>query len=810
MSETHSPSSAGNGAAPAFAVDATPAPPVTAFPFKCALSLAPLIAFWHRDVPGKHPPLEILSQKLREDLQRAPELLGVIDDLSILERYQELLELMMSAVIPLASRDRQYSAACAPFNFQIFFATAAMQRLLMNEPLASRLSLDAATLMWGKLLRAYIHILKKFYGIDFDFDYPLIFSVPDSETKLDRHFRMYIDTRFIEIKNLSRVKPLKDDDKKRLMANLTDLKLLMELIPPDNFEFQGFTVVHAVEVTDQEVLSSLKRDLIEKESIISDAKFNFLQNKLRVFLRKPNLILGLAAIDGDRIFPLNYGLKTDAHCNGMPLTDLRISNFTGSVYERAVLEGGVVVDDLTTYTRRTSVEDDILKHGVRNVAVMPLYYQNKLIGTLELGSPSPGDINGLTAKRLVEVTPLFSMAIRRNLDEMNTQVQAIIKEKCTAIHPSVEWRFRYAAYNLLAKQQQGVTAEMEDIVFEEIYPLYGLSDIRSSSIQRNEAIKMDLLEHLSLVKEIIGLARRAKPMPFLEELAYRLDLRTASIEDGMHSGDEAGLVDFMKREVEPYFQSLEALGGEVGDKIQEYKKAVDPHLGLIYRRRKDFEDSVTRISEAISCHLDKEQALAQSMFPHYFEKHKSDGVDHGMYVGAALVEDGKFDMMYLKNLRLWQLIVMCDIARKTEKLKSRLQVPLETTHLILVQNTPLSIRFRFDEKQFDVDGAYNIRYEIMKKRIDKAVIKGRAERLTQPGKIAIVYSQDREAAEYKRYLDFLLHAGHLTGEREELELEDLQGIQGLRALRVTVNMQRESPQRTIAPQETTEMAEMVT
>jgi hypothetical protein len=135
---------------------------------------------------------------------------------------------------------------------------------------------------------------------------------------------------------------------------------------------------------------------------------------------------------------------------------------------------------------------------------------------------------------------------------------------------------------------------------------------------------------------------------------------------------------------------------------------------------------------------------------------------------------------------------------------------LETTHLILVQNTPLSIRFRFDEKQFDVDGAYNIRYEIMKKRIDKAVIKGRAERLTQPGKIAIVYSQDREAAEYKRYLDFLLHAGHLTGEREELELEDLQGIQGLRALRVTVNMQRESPQRTIAPQETTEMAEMVT
>jgi hypothetical protein len=40
-----------------------------------------------------------------------------------------------------------------------------------------------------------------------------------------------------------------------------------------------------------------------------------------------------------------------------------------------------------------------------------------------------------------------------------------------------------------------------------------------------------------------------------------------------------------------------------------------------------------------------------------------------------------------------------------------------------------------------VDGAYDIRYEIVKKRIDKALIKGTNERATQPGKIVIVYSQ---------------------------------------------------------------------
>jgi hypothetical protein len=140
------------------------------------------------------------------------------------------------------------------------------------------------------------------------------------------------------------------------------------------------------------------------------------------------------------------------------------------------------------------------------------------------------------------------------------------------------------------------------------------------------------------------------------------------------------------------------------------------------------------------------------------------------------------------------------MARKADWLKERLRVPLEMAHLILVQSTPLAIRFRPDEKQFDVDGAYNIRYEILKKRIDKAVIKGTAERLTQPGKIAIIYSQAREAGEYREYLAYLRASGYLTHDVEEVELEDLQGIQGLKALRVTVGMPPAVPDQCIAPE----------
>ena len=110
---------------------------------------------------------------------------------------------------------------------------------------------------------------------------------------------------------------------------------------------------------------------------------------------------------------------------------------------------------------------------------------------------------------------------------------------------------------------------------------------------------------------------------------------------------------------------------------------------------------------------------------------------------------------------------------------------LRVASLVLVHSNPLAIRFRMDEKQFDVDGAYNIRYEIIKKRIDKAHIKGTDERLTVPGKISIVYSQDKDAREYLKYIKYLQSKNYF-GKVEELELEDLQGVSGLKALRVEV------------------------
>lgn len=767
------------------------------FPFVCQLSLAPLIAFWQQSIPDGHPLQPVMRAQTEAAFKETPALLEPITDLSILEPYQDLLDIFMTMAFPRASWDEIYAAALVPFHLQTFYASPRFRDILTSESgfVQGRISVDLQTVHHVKLLHAYAYILQRFYDISLEFDYPLIFTATDPSTGLDLHFRVDFDARFVDVKTVGRLPTLTDADKQHLLANLADPDVLMSLLPPERFVFEGFIIVNALDVTDQEVLSSLKRDLIEKESIISNDRFHGLQQKLRTLFRKPDLYFELSAIQNNQVLLLNVSHQIEYSCIYADSQHHDIEDFAGSVYDRACRDGELLlVEDLTTFPDRTATEEELIGQGLRSFVVAPLHYQDNLIGTVALGSPRPSDLHALNIMKLRDVLPLFAVSIHRSLEELNTRLQAIIKEQCTAIHPSVEWRFRQAALRWTEQHYSSGMTEMEPIVFEDVYPLYAVSDIRSSSRQRSAGIQADLLEHLSLAQEILCLGHGHKPLPILDHMAHHVGKWMSQLTGEFGAGDELSVIEFLRQDVEPLFEPLRQFSPEIAEKIDAYQAVIDPQLGTVYRRRRDFEESVMCINEVLSSYLDAEQEKAQAMFPHYFEKHKSDGIEHGIYIGASMVENGHFDLLYLHNLRLWQLMVMCGAVRLAEQMRSKLKVPLELAHLILLQQTPLSVRFRLDEKRFDIDGAYNMRYEIIKKRIDKAMIKDRDERLTQPRKIAIVYSQPREAQEYWEYIDYLQASGYVTGEVEMLDLEDLEGAQGLKALRITVALGDDAPE----------------
>jgi hypothetical protein len=742
-------------------------------------------------MPREHPVQGALAVNVQQMLQEAPALLEPIVDGVVIAQHQEIIDTLMSVIFPRASSDEVAAAALWPYHLRSFYATPAFARQLLAEDgcMRGRPNVEADLIEQIRILYAYALVLERVYGLTVDFAYPLIYTATDPDTGLDCHFKAVWNTRFVEVRTVGEIPPMTETLRTQILANLGNAPILMALLPPEHFVFCGFIVLHALEVTDQEVLSSIKRDLIDRESLISTTRLHRLQAKLRTLLRRPELCFGLAALQGEQLWLLHGEAEIAYHCIYADSQHYALSELAGSVFERVFAHGELVlIEDLTTYAPRSAVEDMLIQQGIRNLVVAPLLYQNMVIGALELLSPLPGSLHAMNTVKLQEVLPLFAMAVQRSMDEFDTRIQAVIKEQCTAIHPAVEWRFRQAAIRWGEQRKRGALVEIEPIVFDEVYPLYGVSDIRGSSTHRNAAIQADLVAHLELARDILQLGYAYSPLPLLTVLSFHACRHIAHLEAGLGASDETTVLEFLRRDVEPVFSYLQTCGPELRATIDTYRATLNPRLGTLYQQRKDFEDSVMQLTETLAAYLDSEEDKAQAMIPHYFEQHKSDGIEYGIYVGASLLEHGGFDMVHVHNLRLWQLLVTCRLARQAAQVKAQLKMPLEVAHLILVQHMPMAIRFRFDEKRFDIDGAYNMRYEIVKKRLDKALIKGSDERLTQPGTIAIVYAQPREAQEYRDYIAYLQAVGELTADVETLVLEDLPGAQGLQALRVTVAM----------------------
>ncbi len=759
------------------------------FPFRTSLSLEKVIDFWVDAAADSRSAWHPQAVEVLRRLEDAPELRGPRVDPASARRHPALVRMLLSAHFPATTQDA-YGSAGAPFSFETIFFTDGCERLgvLSEEALFTGTRYGPEMVAHGMLMAGYEHVLLYLYGIDVDFDAPLVVTIADPDTGLQRHFQLVWDPQFMTVTARKGARRATPEELDRLLSDPMDFELWSRVLPPEDYELGGLGVSWAVEVTAPEANSLLREGLLREDALASAARLDEMQTHVRTLLGRSDIELGLIAFhrDGgidtmDRAAPVGRSLLMR---NGSaPECPLRGSS---SYAEALETTEALVIRNLKGCRYETGYEHALMQGGIRSLALLPLSADGRRIGLLEVGSPTPGAITLYQALKLDAVTEAFATALQRSIAGREDRLRAVIKQRYTSIHPSVEWRFRDAAAHILGAEGQDEAASTEEIVFPDVYPLYGLTDIRGSSEARARAIQADLNSQVDAARAVVAGAAAARRIPALDELSYRLGRLSERVGSGMVSDDETAVLAFLASEVEPLMEQLAEFDPAVAENVEAYRESLDPELGIIYRERRGFESSVARFNEIVGAAIDREQAVVQEVFPHYFERFKTDGVDYNVYVGDSIAERGGFNVLYLRNLRLWQLQLASRIQWALDDARSEFEAELPATHLVLVQDHPLAIRFRVDEKRFDVDGAYNIRYELVKKRIDKARILSTGERLTGPGTLAVVYSQQREAEEYRRYLEFLIEEGFFEGEIEEYELEDMQGVHGLRAFRVAI------------------------
>ena len=769
------------------------------------LSLRPLVTVIKKITQEDKPGARKLYEALLKDIDAVPDLLQPMEDVAILNDHASLVETLLSTLFPPSTveHDGLY-AVSFPFHFETIFSSPRFKDFFLKGENNEIVLPDRETnvqISKSSLSLAYNIILRKFYSVSVPAVASSVHPFPDPETGLITYMELNLNAQFVDVKLINNNFTLPTNFSLQQSLDIDELKAAF---PLENFQFEGIVVIDVLDVTSDQVIAEIKNTLLNINTISDTTVYTELENHIQTLIGLRDIEIGVSPF----FIMNNVFLHSESHnANSLLFKHEKAAANQSKIIAlcQQVFKNSEQPMLFQTLGENNSGNNELVKYyyelGAKSLIICPLKSEDgNLIGLLEIISKQAGTLKFQHLAKLQPAMPLFALALDRTNENIESQIDKIIKEHFTAIQPAVEWKFTEAAFNYLQNKQVYEAAKMPTITFDDVYPLYGAIDVRNSSVERNNAIQFDLLDQLNMVGHVLDKTSRIFNFPLLKDIQFKVEKFVSSTKESLLSDDELLLYDFLQIEIDALFKHLRSAKPELKKIIDEYFGNLDPQRNIIYRHRKEYEESITRINDALDRFIDQEQKVAQQVFPHYFERYVTDGIEFNIYVGQSLAPHFKFDDIYVKNLKLWQITMLTKAARLTNALEKKLSLPLQTTQLILAHSIPLSISFRRKERKFDVDGAYNIRYEIIKKRIDKVHLKDSEERLTQPGKIAVVYSQQKELQEYSEYIEFLQNEKLLTDNIEHLELEETQGISGLKALRVEINLDNGNGQEPSKPE----------
>ncbi|MEM7161812.1 MAG: GAF domain-containing protein [Bacteroidota bacterium] len=699
---------------------------------------------------------------------------------------KEIVELMFPKVL----EDNELKMFTMPWDFIPIFQSTRMESLIKSA--GKDFDLNFSDFSDDQLyISGCTYILAKHYEMFIPYSRPYVFDIPDESSGKITSYRMTLNGDYLDLEPTEKSIEITEEIFNELIDNYDDVNVWKKYFPPNSWKFTGFTLVNLMNVQNDTLVNRITEHLLNADPEGFE--------QLRLYISE---FLGF---DVDISFVNMQGPQflqpiSEQH-NRLMMGDNEVINCDELLCEYSYQEllknkRPIAVPNIPKFAKKSDslIAKNLKKTGRLSYYAAPVMYEDEILGIMELGASEKGLLNKAIGAKLQELLPIISVAARRFKQEFDTRIEAVIQEECTSIHPSVKWRFEIEAMKHISAVDSGeVEHHFDDLVFPDVYPLFGQLDIRGSSTIRNEGIKNDLLTQLLGARDILEKAKKIKKLPIYSELTFVIDSLKSELKDGLVSSSEQSILRFLNKELDPILKEIATKDGSLEKAYAKYEGTLHPEFRFVYKERKAFDDAVNTINRKLAQYIDEKQDEAQEMFPHYFERYKTDGLEFNMYIGESITPDAGFHPLLVKNLRLWQLIVMLEMEQEMHTLRSNMEKPLQVASLVLAFNSSLSIQFRMDEKRFDVEGAYNARYEIIKKRIDKAHIKDTDIRITEPGKMVVVYSGSEEEKEYRRYYQFLASKGHLVEESFEIvQLEDLQGVTGLKAIRADI-LYPESP-----------------
>lgn len=754
----------------------------------CKLSFEPFLA-WLRKRAVEEPSVKSHFYQLALEKFEATPAIHTDIPVEEMQQYEELLEWMFACLTPPSVPEQDIMwALWVPVQPTMFYGTDAFYDLIQLHKIDLR-HRTPEDFRREQLQMVYTFILKKLYDFQ-PRQNEYLHAYLNPATGLLQYYHIHINADFIEVKPKGTLPELDLTQLHQLLQEGAGYDVLENSLPLHLFTFSGISVSTITDVTAQHALNNLRQVRLSRNPSDQEEGYQQVIRSLKTLVRNDRIqfdLFPLVQVNDKYVYGYEVGgtgiLYDVWGDRTLTPEEFQAQASAYAAQPKAFFSADVQQESLD----KRGWLSHFVKAGVRSMATMPVFYRQTMVGTFCMYTLGEDQFDGQAIALLETALPAIGQLLQVFIDEFNLEIEDIVREKFTSVQPAVQWKFREAAWQHLYRQKNKMPAAACKIQFNDLHPLYGAIDIRNSSVQRNAAIIADLNAHLDLLRNTFDGLLPLQHSPLMEQMRYTLHKwKQVLTQEILSAADEASINHFLESAVNDWLDHLVTQQPACGQAVEDYRQQVQRPDSPVSANRRALETSMKMINNSINTYLDAENNQLQREYPCYFEKFRTDGVEYDCYIGQSIAPDKKFDHFYLKSIRLWQLTSMGNIARLTRSLLHGMPVPLHTTQLIFVHDKTIDISFRADERRFDVEGAYNIRYQMIKKRIDKVHVRNTGERLTQPDTLAIIYFNRSDLDDYLPSLQYLQETGVFSPGIEELELEDLQGVSGLRALRVGI------------------------
>lgn len=773
---------------------------------KCELTFAPYYKYIKEQVSdSKSSIYNTFLRSILSLLDASPELLQPIKDIQILEQHKELLELLRITHNSQVEGDNKLHSLGMPGGthqtMNYFSASEEFKRFFTEKAgYIKLLSIDSDT---ESLYRdSYTEILERCYGIQIkDSQAPqTILQFVDDSTSVKRYYRAIRRNNFADILACNKQPELRQEWVDYAIGAIGSINDLEKPIEFDQFKVRGFFLLSIIEDTEQVALQEL-RDTVAKMHTydVSDA-IPAIKNASLSLLGNDNLDIGFLPFMkvNDRYVYHDIYAKISLvfsrlrkHMSQEELAETfefvtnmsdQMPNIVSSVNSDVFcLEPDCVKDE--------RIRKILVDENLKTLVFVPIRYQDRLLGVIELGSIFENQVDSRILKKIERASLYYRELFYYKISALEEMVKDFIMQRYTSIQSSVLWKFNEEAWNAikeLKSEQQKITKVTPTIRFDNLYPFYGAIDYRNSSVKQLQAIQSDYLLQLDYLKTILQDDILLED-PTINEFVRLIEAWEERIDADLDVEEEYELRHFLEDNALSFLGQLHEKGILDNDVYKAYVADARSKTGTFHLSHNDYEASLQSLNTLLKQELNKSQNNLIQVVPHYFEKFQTDGLEFSIYAGKSIEPNKVFPSNAVDIIAAWQIDTMLKMAKSADRYKGRLSIPLETTQLILIHENMVDISYRIDEKHFDVEGSYSIRYEVVKKRIDKVRLFNSNERLTQPGTIAIAYAHISSCKPYIDRIYDLIEEGELMPDIEYLDLEQLKGVGKLKAIRVKIN-----------------------